>query len=229
MTTILDKIAHAHYVATDAQVEQLAAAQYEASQRHQSIDGTYLRVLIAGCQAKLGTAKRGRSPGPDAQMSVIELVHAKYYAAVLRGVTTPEVAAEDGLDPKEKGARALERNRRSNFARSAKLSLAAFVRGGGDVRGIDVETASKAGLRVKAPAVTPAARTARTEANLLRAVQAQAKRDAIGARRALTHAIAALQRVLAGLHEAPIAEAPTLPGNAVMGHRRTRAGVGVMA
>src|SRR5258708_7685614 len=111
---IIDNIEKHHYVATEAQVEQLAKEQYTHSAEVGRANSTYLRVLIAGCQAELG-GKRGKAPSIESQLSVWEKVHRKYYAVVIRGVTTPDVEAADDLDSTEGERRQLERNRRSGF------------------------------------------------------------------------------------------------------------------
>jgi hypothetical protein len=107
---VIDNIEKHNYVATEAQVETLAREHHSSAAALNRSNLTYLRIIIAGCQAELG-GKRGRAPAPEAQMSVLEKVHGKFYAAVLRGVVTEDVAADDTLDRTERGRRQLERNR----------------------------------------------------------------------------------------------------------------------
>lgn len=207
--TILQTIAKAHYVATEAQVEQLAAAHYGSSAEVERTNTTYLRVLIAGVQAKVGTKTRGRKPSPEAFMSVLEEVHNRFYAAVLKGVDTPDIAVGNGeLAPAERTRRILERNRRSNFARSAKATVALFVEAGGDVRALDVENTTKAQLRSVVQPPEPQDRVtrvlSRAQASILRIVERTAKQDRSRAVELLRDVILALQTRLTELGPVPI-------------------------
>lgn len=182
--SLVERIAAAHYVATDAQVEALAQQRYTAADVQGKTDGTYLRVLIVACKSKLGT--RGRSPSTESQLQVLDAEHTRLYAFVLRGVTTPEVAAEEGLSPQESGARALERNRRSGFARSAYSTVRAVIAAGGDFRGLDPETVSKASLRSMLAPPEPSDKgerlVSRSQSSFLRAIERMARRDLARAR-----------------------------------------------
>lgn len=201
---IQQTIVKAHYVATEQQVEQLAGAQYTASTEVEGYNNTYLRVLVVDVQSQVGTKKRGRTLAIDAQLTVVTQSHDKFYPAVLRGVTTPDVDS-DVLDhetgkpllPPERSRRALERNRRSTFARTAKTTLVNFVKGGGDVRTLDAETVTKARLRAAIAPPEPATRLARqiqrAQGALIRAIDRQARGDPGGAHEALETAIEALQ------------------------------------
>jgi len=120
------------------------------------VPGTYLRALVATSQVRVGlesprtSALRGRIGEPDdidADIAAITAVHDEFYALVLKAVTTEDIAPEKGLRKAESARRAKERNRRSNFARSAKSTLVKYVRAGGNVRGLCVLTVSKRQLR----------------------------------------------------------------------------------
>lgn len=178
---VIDNIEKHHYVATEAQIETLAREHYTSSAAINRSNSTYLRVLIVGCQAELGH-KRGRAPGPEAQMSVLEKTHDKFYAAVLRGVTTDDVQPDDKLDRTERGRRQLERNARSGFARSSATTVRNFIRAGGDLRGLDAPTVTKSQLQKASKPETPAtdrisARISKAELALVRAVRTQARGD----------------------------------------------------
>ena len=67
---------------------------------------------------------------------MLESVSQPYYAAVLRGVGPPEIDSR-------------ERTRRATFARTAKATLVAWVREGGDIRALDVATVTKTALRAE--------------------------------------------------------------------------------
>lgn len=235
MTTIIDKLSHHPAGATEAQVEQLAHAMYAAGSQVRSADVTYFRVLLVACQAKLGKRRPGRRPTLDskAQLTVLEAQHERFYAAVLRGVTTDEVAHEDGLDQPEKQRRALERNRRSAFARTAKSTLAAFAAAGGDLRGLDAATVSKSAVRAALAPAEPTDKVARqitrSEGALLRAIARQARASPETAAGTVERLMGDLQKVLddLGTEPEPSHEATTT----VVGARspqRTRVGIPVM-
>lgn len=143
---ILTSIETHGYAVNDAQIETLANARYASGLQMTGIDGTYLRVLVAAVRTRLGP-KKGRRPSVDAQRQAIEEVNARFYAAVLRGVTTADVVPDPTASEDEQHRRAIERNRRSTFARSAKATLSAYVGAGGDIRGLTPKTVTKAALR----------------------------------------------------------------------------------
>lgn len=204
---IIDTLIKARHVATPAQIESLAHEYYESSSVTAKADGTYLKCVLVAMQAKLGTSKRGKPPTATTQLEVLETVHAPFYEAVLKGVTTPEVEDTPGLDPDEVRLRAAERNRRSNFARSAKATVAYFIQGGGNVRTLDAGTTSKTALRAAvSPPESPdqtVRQVARAQASILRVVKRVAKDDQGAAYDLLHAAITALQAELEGLEVKP--------------------------
>jgi len=160
-------------------------------------------------------------------------VDKRFYAAVLRGVTTEDIAIEEGLDADEQRRRSLERNRRSAFARSAKSTVSAFITGGGDVRALDPNTVSKAALRKAVAAPEPTDKAARQIATakgaLLRAITRRARGDPEAARAEVEGLMDELQKVLdelGGEPEQPQHEATTVVGLRVpdRGPARTRVG-----
>jgi hypothetical protein len=229
MSTI-ENLAKHHYVATEAQVESLAREQYSAASQMAVANSTYLRVLIAGCQAELGQRRRGPVRA-DAQMEVLEKVHARFYAAVIRGVTTDDVAQDDSLDRTERGRRQLERNRRSGFARSAATTLRNYVRSGGDLRALEVDSVSKGDLqKFVAAHEAPGAdkfglRIQRAEKSILNAIKQQARGDPEKAVATLEALLERLQLALEQLEpDKTLVSRP--PGEHVTAreHARTRVG-----
>lgn len=153
MVTIVQTIEkHGYLIKDTSEITALAKAALLGDQ----VPGTYLRALIATSQVRLGmdeprtSALRGRISPPedsDADLETIKAVHSEFYSAVLSAVTTPDIAQTSGLRKAEASRRAKERNRRSNFARSAKSTLAKFVKAGGNIRGLCVTTITKRSLR----------------------------------------------------------------------------------
>lgn len=202
MNTV-QKITAAHFVANPQLIEALAHEWYAGTAAVRALDGTYLRVLIVGVQAEIGPKTR-RRPDVQSQVEAIEKVNETFYAAVLRGVTTPEIAHAEGLDPVESTRRSIERNRRSTFARSAKSTLIAYVKAGGDLRTLAVAETTKTILRNFVNQTTDA--QARDEATVLRAqttivrvVAREAGEDVDAARTRLEAVIAKLTEALEGL------------------------------
>lgn len=232
---ITDKIAEAHYVATEQQVESMARERYNANAVIHTTGETYLRVVVAACQARLGKRPRGR-PTADktGQTSVLELAHQRFYPAILRGVTTPDVEPDESQPHEEQQRRMLARNSRSNYARTSKSELLRYIERGGDLRALDVETVTKRTLRATtaAPESTDKRerQVNRAQGSLLRALRRQAKTDPDQARLACSAALAALQEVLDAIEETDTDKKSvrtTTVSNSSRtsgGHRRTRVG-----
>jgi len=236
MNGIVAKLVKAHYVVhNEHEVETLAAERYTSNVVVAQADGTYLRVLLVGTQAKLGRP-RGRAAArvnAEAQLAVLVETHERFYAAVLRGVTTPDIAIEADIDSKEQRRRSLERNSRSAFARSAMSTLTAFVKGGGDLRTLDAETVTKAGLRAAVAPPEPEDKVARqiqrASGALLRAVTRRARDNPDEAAREIEGIMDELQKVLDSLNggEQPEPGATTVVAGARprdTGPARTRVG-----
>ena len=199
--SLIERIESSNYSATEQQVEHLAAAHQGSAIEVAKVDGTYLRVFISGVQALIGTTKPGpgrrKKLSKDSQEEAVEKIHTLYYAAVLRGVTTPDIAADPALGPAESTRRSLERNKRSNFARSVKSTVLAFVWAGEDLRGVDVHTVSKRSLRA---AISPPEsgnkfirRVDRARVGLVRGLERLAAKDVEMTRGILEHVLAELQ------------------------------------
>lgn len=235
MTTIIAKLEAHPAGATEAQVEQLALAMYTAGNESRRGDATYFRIVLSACQAKLGKRGPGRRPSLDtaAQLTVLEATNDRFYAAVLRGVTTPDVAAEEGLETAERQRRMLERNRRSGFARSAVATLRAYATAGGDLRTLDAATASKSAVRAALAPPEPTDKVsrqiARAEGSLVRSLRRQARASPEEARATVERLLVELQSLADGFEDEGAADAgatTVVPaGLRSGGHTRTRVGV----
>lgn len=170
MQTVFDKIEKAHFVVSADQVEALAAQQHTNAALAQQAGVTYLRVIIA-CTLALVQTKRKAAVGTT--IAGLNKVHKDMYAAVIRGVTTPD------LEKLEEAPRNMELNRRAAFARSATSTVRTFVRGGGDLRNVDLAAVSKTQLYQAGLAPEPTERNERivqrSEARLIKALQRKAK------------------------------------------------------
>jgi len=188
------------YAMTDAQVESLARDIASAQEVTSGGRTTYLRVLVTGVQATLGKVKRGRVLVAETQLSVLEDVASRYYAAVLRGVTSADVEALTGLEQAELTRRSIERNRRSTFARTAKSVLAGWIKAGGDMRSLDANEVTRDPLAAevrKARGVSSVAYSLERHTKAIaRLVTAEAAEDPGKARADIEAAIEALQNVL---------------------------------
>lgn len=156
-TNIENKIESKHYVATEHDVELLAAAHLACDEATKRTDGSYLRILVQGLQAQFNGVRNRRKPSKadlDHHSEFLAQLHTRFYAAVLKGITTPDCADSDILEPDERRSRAAVRNARGGFARSSASTLQGFIRAGGDVRGLDVMAVTKGQLRTYARAAT---------------------------------------------------------------------------
>jgi len=146
MTTIVEQIKEANYLISEEQVEQLAQLYIGTARALGDAQGSYFKVLLAALQAKLGTARKKYPNLKEAQIQQLDQIHEKFYAAVMRGVTTEEVTLV-GADELELRKRKMEIHRRAVFARTAKSTIHTYIDTGGDVRKLDINETSKAKLR----------------------------------------------------------------------------------
>lgn len=133
---------------SDAQLGEMAQAYAQALDTNTSIKADYLRILVARAQV----AARGKRPPTVTQVrKAVDAVHERMYAVVLKAITTPELAPDDKLPAIERARRSLERNRRSNFARTAKYTLDSWIDAGGKLMSLRPADVSRESLRA-APA-----------------------------------------------------------------------------
>lgn len=208
MIKIEDKIEGKSYVASEHDVELLAAAHLACSDATKRVDISYLRILVAALHARFNGV-RGRKKAAPADLKqhgeYLAETHTRLYAFVLRGVTTPDVLDEETLDADTRRGRAAIRNGRAAFARSSASTLQLFIRSGGDVRTLDVASVSKAQLRAFAKSTAPP--VPRDEAVLatLKRVESEAlalaEDDPDAAREVVSECMERLQKILDGLTE----------------------------
>lgn len=158
MNKIEDKLEAKNYVATDHDVELLAAAHLACTDAAKRADVSYLRVLVQMLKARFDGVKGRRKASAadrDNHSKYLAEIHTRLYAFVLRGITTPDVMDEETLDPDTRRGRAAVRNSRAAFARSSASTLQTFIRAGGDIRSLDVASVVKSQLRAWAKAQSP--------------------------------------------------------------------------
>lgn len=136
-----------HKAWTASEIRALARQTVDGRQQIATARGAYLRALIETAQAELnGKADQ------EAQLAAIKHVHRKFYPVVQEATTTPDIAASDKLPRNERRRRALERNRRSNFARSAYGTIRRWLRAEGhDIMKLNAPTVTKSQLLQEAP------------------------------------------------------------------------------
>lgn len=141
---VIGNITGNNYDATESDLRELGALSVGAERLKETIGTTYLRAMVKSAQI---SARLGMSP-----LESIDAAHSLLYPHVLDGVTTPDVVplapAKDHREANKR--RALDRNARSNFARTAASTLRRFVAAGGDLHGIDLDTVTKASLALSA-------------------------------------------------------------------------------
>lgn len=124
--------------------------------------GEYLRAIIETAQSELG----GKAD-QAAQLAAVKAVHKRFYPVVCEATTTPDIVADKRQTLEERKRRALERNRRSNFARSAYGTIRRWLRAPShDLMRLDAKKVTKSQLLAEAPPTRKHALTAeRVRAN----------------------------------------------------------------
>lgn len=158
--SIIDDIAAAKYLATPDQVQQLARHHLEASSARANGGRTYLGILIATLQYRVGRKA-------DA-VAALDALHKQIYQDVIAGVIEPNL-------PKS------ETQRRAAFARSAASTLRAYLAAGGALVELSAASTSKQQLRQAIAPPEPEDRRARTlmraERSIVRVIHRIAKTD----------------------------------------------------
>lgn len=160
MTTLADK----GFLATEEDVAKVAQSVLNAIADADNGRRTYLKVLIATTQNELGSKPRVRAgktakldaAGVAEQIKALDAVHERFYAVVLKvvGDSVPTGTKE----------RALEINRRSNFARTAMYVVRGWVRAGNDLTTLGVQSVTKSSLFIKRKSKPPSGRVLKARA-----------------------------------------------------------------
>jgi hypothetical protein len=179
---VIDTIAKVHYLASHAQVEQLASLIFLGKKG----GNTYTAVVLAYCKDAL--PKRAK-PSKRAALKAIDKVHDDLYPHVLKGITNGQADINDN-----------ERNRRAIFARTAASTLRGFVRAGGDLRKLEPETVTKTSLRTQGKRVPAGTRAERAMTKyvdaVVRSAQKIAAKDPGEAHDRIEKAMTALEELL---------------------------------
>jgi hypothetical protein len=212
--SVVEAIIAVNYMANEEQIVQLA---HDVA-RGEEAEQCYFRVLLAHMQSKLGTSRRTKQPP---QEPVLDAIHEKFY---------PVVLASLGPEDMDK----TERNRLGTKYRSAASTIRYFIRHGGDVRGVEVATATKTGIRnaVKPPEPSAEEETRsqrafrRAQEALVRTAQRLARGDPDEARERLEATMEALEKLMDTLPAQPDIGGQTttiVAGRAGVGGRVTQA------
>lgn len=132
------------YLISDAAIATLAKEYVTGIASIEKVRGNYLRALVAHSQAACFGTKRLTT---EKTLDLVQKVHERLYGIVLSAITTADIAPDAEAPAEEQHRRALERNRRSNFARSAKSTLDAWIQFGGKLKDLRPEDVTKEGLR----------------------------------------------------------------------------------
>lgn len=219
------KIETKKFVATEADIKQLTQDYIRANDGLVSTRSTYLRALI-------GTTQSEAHSTPADAPKVLQSVQARFFAVVLATVTADgELSDHHRLKPEERTRRSLERNRRTNFARSAYSTIRRWALAGHDIMSLSAAKVTKNQLRDETPVkkvkrkVTPDIARARADASIervLQATRALANDDPMQARAVLDEAMQKIARELFQGAIAPTTDAAV----AVREHRPLKAAGG---
>jgi hypothetical protein len=215
-------------VATVEDVKELTRNAMDASAQVSETRQTYLSWLIGTTQAEL----RGTKDITDEmQAKSLAIVHKRFYPAVLEVVATADIADVPRLRAEEKTRRSLERNRRSNFARSAYSTVKSWLKSGSrDFMALKPDRVTKSQLLAETPrsnvvrAVKPdkvRERVTEFVEKVLNSTRQLANSDAAGARAILDEA---LQRIAKELFQGAGVTPTTDAVIAAKEHRPLRTG-----
>lgn len=184
---------------TVADIRALARRAVEGRTAVLEARGEYLRALVGSAQLELAKT-------PDLNhMAAVKAVHRKFYPVVQEATATPDIKLDKKQAPAERKRRALERNRRTNFARSAYGTIRRWLRAPGhDLTKLDAMKVTKSQLLNEAPptrkhALTPQrikARADRLVDQLVGFAKQVAKADAEQAMTVLREAMDRLSKQL---------------------------------
>lgn len=134
------------YIVTDATLAALAREYVSGIEQVDNVRGNYLRILVAHSQRDI-TRSGGKRASRIQCEGAVNAAHDHLYAVIMEAVTTQDIAHSDDLPDDERMRRSLERNRRSNFARTAKSTLLAWIAAGGKLMSLRPADVTKEGLR----------------------------------------------------------------------------------
>ncbi len=186
---------------TPAEIRAIARQTVDGKKAILTARGEYFRALIETSQAELSTRSDSRS-----QLSTVKAVHRRFYPIVKEATTTEDIADGPRLTKEESRRRALERNRRTNFARSAYGTIRRWLRAPGhDLRRLDAAKTSKSQLLSDAPPVRPHQMTperlkkkaAKLTGSLLEFVRDAGRTDPQYAAHVVNEAMVALAKIVA--------------------------------
>jgi hypothetical protein len=189
MNVNLTSLAKAGYLASDTTLAALARDYVDGRVQSDSVAGSYIKILYAHVLRDLERQGIKRASS-DKVIAAVETVHAHMYTVILAAVTTPDLKHSDDLPDKEQTRRALERNRRSNFARSAKSTLVAYITAGGKLSSFTPAEVTKERLRSFYKPKDPPTyqeRANRATARLESIIKALAATDMAAAREVVTY------------------------------------------
>lgn len=140
-TDAITGISESGYSATADQIRELGALSVGATRLKDAIGTTYIRALVRTAQDTLSVSSKTWS-------EALSYAHTSMYPDVLVGVTTDDVKPLLPLPQyrPENKRRSLERNSRSNFARTAASAVRKFINRGGDLEGLEVANLTKASV-----------------------------------------------------------------------------------
>lgn len=140
---VIEGIAKAGYLATPAQVAELAGLIFTGKRG----GNAYLGVVLA--YVKDALPKRAK-PNKRAALKALDKVHRELYPSVLKGIVNGATDITDKV-----------KNARATFARTAASTVRGFIRAGGDLRKLDPATVTKTSMRMHGRKVPAGTRTER--------------------------------------------------------------------
>lgn len=172
---------------TISEIARLAAAGDSVTGR---VGDVYLKILTRVAAGYVMAAD------VDPRLAALEKANGYAYPAVLEGITTDDVRPDPGLDKGEQKRRSLERNRRSNFARTSASALRGWISAGGELENLMPEHVTKQWLQEQTHMMRAAAAAAESVSEPPDSMAPRGEFD-----RAVNHAYLRLARSVAALND----------------------------
>lgn len=142
MTTITRKLVEEDYSISDADVEELVRTRVASSEVDEALTEGYFRVLFKRTiSAIVGL------PSVESRLAALDKADGTMYPIVLKVINEmTDCQPRESDSPEVKKEKALLRNKRSNYARSAKATIKAAIMAGLEVEDMSAATVGKSAL-----------------------------------------------------------------------------------
>ena len=152
MTTITRRLVEQDYDISDADVRELCETKLASGEVDKNLNEGYFKVLYSRTVQRI---KLVHNPDVQARKDCLDAAHGGMYAIVLDVINGLDDCKPNHQDsPEVKKAKALRRNERSNYARSAKSAILKAIEAGISIEDKRPDMVGKTALEKEAKQVT---------------------------------------------------------------------------